>query len=135
MTLSTFNGTTNPTYKLCRDIHTTLKASIQYSRLFQSLIHYQIFQTFKILSYFKFLRGTKFDVFGYTTERKKERALVQKTINTIHKISEIVDINNHKKIIDFLEIPLSIKGYGHVKEKNMKMTKHNPTGAVKSINV
>ena len=80
-----------------------------------------IFQTFKILSYFKFLRGTKFDVFGYTTERKKERALVQKTINTIHKISEIVDINNHKKIIDFLEIPLSIKGYGHVKEKNMKI--------------
>ena len=80
-----------------------------------------IFQAFKILSYFKFLRGTKLDIFGYTTERKKERALVQKTINTIHKISEIVDINNHKKIIDFLEIPLSIKGYGHVKEKNMKI--------------
>ena len=32
-----------------------------------------------------------------------------------------MDINNHKKIIDFLEIPLSIKGYGHVKEKNMKI--------------
>ena len=30
-------------------------------------------------------------------------------------------ILHHKRILDFLEIPLSIKGYGHVKEKNMKI--------------
>jgi indolepyruvate ferredoxin oxidoreductase len=78
-----------------------------------------IFQAFKILSYLKFLRKTKFDIFGYTTERKKERALFKKTINTINKISDNLSENNYEKIIDFLDIPLSIKGYGHVKEKNM----------------
>ncbi len=78
-----------------------------------------VFQAFKILSYLKFLRGTKFDIFGYTIERKKERALVQKTISTINKISDVLNENNYEKIMDFLDIPLSIKGYGHIKEKNM----------------
>ncbi len=80
-----------------------------------------VYKVFKVLSYLKFLRGTKLDIFGYTLERKKERALAQKTITTINKISEILNDNNYKKIIEFLDIPLSIKGYGHVKEKNIKI--------------
>jgi indolepyruvate ferredoxin oxidoreductase len=80
-----------------------------------------MFKAFKILSNFKFLRGTKFDLFGYTAERKSERVLAQKIMNTIIAITENLDQNNHKRILDFLEIPLSIKGYGHVKEKNMKI--------------
>jgi len=80
-----------------------------------------IFYAFKTLSYFKFLRGTKFDIFGYTLERKKERALARKTIKTVNKISDILNENNYNKIIEFLDIPLSIKGYGHVKEKNMNI--------------
>ena len=72
-----------------------------------------------ILSKLKFLRGSKLDIFGYTNERKRERHLIQKIIYTIDSISEILNENNHTKIIEFLDIPLSIKGYGHVKEKNM----------------
>ena len=78
-----------------------------------------VFQAFKILSSLKFLRNTKFDIFGYTTERKKERALVKKILHTINQISNNLNENNYEKFIDFLDIPLSIKGYGHVKEKNM----------------
>ena len=78
-----------------------------------------VFNIFKILSKFKFLRGSKFDVFGYTDERKRERQLVQKILYTVDQISEILNENNHSQIIEFLEIPLSIKGYGHVKEKSM----------------
>ena len=80
-----------------------------------------MFKAFKILSNFKFLRGTKFDLFGYTAERKSERILAQKIMDTIIVFTKNLDQNNHKKILDFLEIPLSIKGYGHVKEKNMKL--------------
>ena len=47
--------------------------------------------------------------------------MAKKTITTIDKISEILNDNNYKKIIEFLDIPLSIKGYGHVKEKNIKI--------------
>ena len=65
------------------------------------------------------LRGSKLDVFGYTEERKRERKLIDKIFFTVDKISEVLNEENHNKIIDFLDIPLSIKGYGHVKEKNM----------------
>ena len=78
-----------------------------------------VFNIFKVLSKFKFLRGSKFDVFGYTDERKRERHLVQKILYTVDQISENLNENNHSQIIEFLEIPLSIKGYGHVKEKSM----------------
>ena len=78
-----------------------------------------VFNIFKILSKFKFLRGSKFDVFGYTNERKRERQLVQKILYTVDQIYENLNENNHSQIIEFLEIPLSIKGYGHVKEKSM----------------
>ena len=78
-----------------------------------------VFNIFKILSKFKFLRGSKFDVFGYTDERKRERQLVQKILYTVDQIFENLNENNHSQIIEFLEIPLSIKGYGHVKAKSM----------------
>ena len=84
-----------------------------------------VFNIFKILSKFKFLRGSKFDVFGYTDERKRERQLVQKILYTVDKISENLNENNHSQIIEFLEIPLSIKGYGHVKEKSMDKAELN----------
>ena len=38
-----------------------------------------IFPLFGLLAKFKFLRGTAFDPFGYSTERKTERALVPTT--------------------------------------------------------
>ena len=47
--------------------------------------------------------------------------MAQNTITTSNKISEILNDNNYKKIIEFLDIPLSIKGYGHVKEKNINI--------------
>ena len=80
-----------------------------------------MFKALTILSNFKFVRGTKFDLFGYTAELKSERILAQKIMDTIIVFTKNLDQNNHKKILDFLEIPLSIKGYGHVKEKNMKL--------------
>ena len=50
-----------------------------------------MFKAFKILSGLKFLRGTRFDLFGYTAERKSERALVKKTINTIIAVTKNLD--------------------------------------------
>lgn len=88
-----------------------------------------VFNVFKLLSKFKLLRGSKLDIFGYTDERKRERKLIDKIFFTVEKISEVLDESNHNKIIEFLDIPLSIKGYGHVKEKNMDEAeeKWNPT--------
>ena len=37
-----------------------------------------MFRAFELLARFKFLRGTAFDPFGYTAERRMERALVER---------------------------------------------------------
>ena len=73
------------------------------------------------LSKLKFLRGTKFDFFGHTKERKKEVALAEKSLLTIDTIIKNISRTNYNICEDLINAALSIKGYGHVKEKNIKL--------------
>ena len=49
-----------------------------------SCIGFGLFLTFRILPHFRFLRGTALDVFGYTEERRIERAGSVRSAHTIH---------------------------------------------------
>ena len=80
-----------------------------------------MFYVFKLLSKLKFLRGTKFDFFGQTNERKKEVALAEKSLLTINIIIKNISITNYNICEDLINAALNIKGYGHVKEKNIKI--------------
>jgi indolepyruvate ferredoxin oxidoreductase len=80
-----------------------------------------MFYVFKLLSKLKFLRGTKFDLFGQTNERKKEVALAKKSLLTIDIIIKNISRTNYNICEDLLNAALNIKGYGHVKEKNIKI--------------
>ena len=81
-----------------------------------------VFPIMKLLAKGKVLRGTVFDIFGHTAERKLERKLAtefEKDINlcidNFH--NDIVD-----EIIERSSIPLEYKGFGHVKLKSIKET-------------
>ena len=79
-----------------------------------------IFPIMKLLAKGKILRGTVFDIFGHTAERKLERNLAtefEKDINLcIYNFNDdIVD-----EIIERSSIPLEYKGFGHVKLKSIK---------------
>ena len=74
---------------------------------------------FKILSKFKFLRGTLLDPFGKTKERKMERFLINQYINDINKILNELNTKNISLAVQIASIPEMIRGYGHVKEENM----------------
>ena len=80
-----------------------------------------MFYVFKLLSKLKFLRGTKFDFFGQTNERKKEVALAEKSLLTIDIIIKNISRTNYNICEDLINATLNIKGYGHVKEKNIKI--------------
>jgi indolepyruvate ferredoxin oxidoreductase len=73
----------------------------------------------KLLSRFKRLRGTKLDVFGYSEERKQERALIVEYRNRIEQLIAKLNADNLRTAIDIAAVPLEIKGFGHVKEKNL----------------
>lgn len=78
-----------------------------------------ILPIFKILSKFKFLRGTIFDPFGKTQERRKERLLINQYLNDINSILDKINSNNVTLAIQIASIPEMIRGYGHVKEENI----------------
>ena len=80
-----------------------------------------IFYVFKLLSQLKFLRGPKFEVFGMTIERRKEIALAEKSLFTINAIIKNLSKTNYNICEDLINAALNIRGYGHVKEKNIKI--------------
>lgn len=77
---------------------------------------------FRMLAPFKFLRGTWFDPFGYTRDRMEERStLTEYRSLFLHLASELKQ-DNLQTAVQIAELPLQIRGYGHVKSENLRKT-------------
>ncbi len=74
---------------------------------------------FKLLAKMKGLRGTALDIFGKTEERKMERALIAQYRGSIDKLLPQLNVANAATAIEIARIPEQIKGFGHVKERNV----------------
>jgi indolepyruvate ferredoxin oxidoreductase len=74
---------------------------------------------FKVLARLKGLRGTALDVFGRTEERRSERALIGQYRASIEQVLASLDAGNHALAVEIARIPEQIKGFGHVKERNL----------------
>jgi len=74
-----------------------------------------IFGVFAILSKLKFLRGTGFDIFGYTEERKMERRLIEEYRRIVDTLLETLDEAGLPNAIAKASAPEKLRGYGHVK--------------------
>ncbi|TDP62496.1 indolepyruvate ferredoxin oxidoreductase family protein [Roseateles toxinivorans] len=74
---------------------------------------------FGLLAKLKGLRGTAFDVFGYTEERKMERALIAEYRASIEEVLQGLNIDKLALACDIARIPEDIRGYGHVKERHL----------------
>lgn len=77
----------------------------------------------KLVAKFKFLRGGLLDIFGYSGERKMERAQIKEYEDLVHLILDKLSKENYQLCLEILELPMSYKGYGHVKEKNINLAK------------
>jgi indolepyruvate ferredoxin oxidoreductase len=82
-----------------------------------------IFPLFRLLAKFKFLRGTAFDPFGYSTERRTERALVRDYEALLEEVLAKLDADNHHVAVGLAVIPEKIRGFGHVKLRHLKAAK------------
>ena len=82
-----------------------------------------IFPLFSLLAKFKVLRGTAFDPFGYSTERKTERALVRDYEALLAEVLAKLDAGNHHIAVGLAAIPEKIRGFGHVKMRHLKAAK------------
>ena len=75
---------------------------------------------FKLLKGLRFLRGGVFDVFGYTEERRMERALVTEYQQSIEEVLRDFAPERQALALEIARIPDKIKGYGHVKERHVQ---------------
>ena len=70
---------------------------------------------FRILARLKVLRGTKFDPFGWTKERRTERELREQYFADIERMCGTISRDNYELAIELAEVPEQIRGFGHVK--------------------
>ena len=74
---------------------------------------------FGVLARMKFLRGTAFDPFGRTEERRTERALVAGYEKLVDEIASRLNRGNHAIAVELARIPEHIRGYGPVKLRHL----------------
>jgi indolepyruvate ferredoxin oxidoreductase len=65
------------------------------------------------------LRGTAFDPFGRTEERRTERALIAEYRACIEELLAGLSAANHAAAVEIARLPEQIRGYGHVKARHL----------------
>jgi indolepyruvate ferredoxin oxidoreductase len=76
-----------------------------------------------VLAKFKGLRGTAFDIFGYSEERRTERKLIDDYAALLAEIIERLTPDNHAVAVGLAAIPEKIRGFGHVKARHLTAAK------------
>ena len=79
-----------------------------------------IMPVFGLLKRLKGLRGTPLDPFGHTAERRMERALISEYESDFTEISSRFAPETRDLCIALAELPLTIRGFGHVKQMAAK---------------
>jgi indolepyruvate ferredoxin oxidoreductase len=63
------------------------------------------------------LRGTPLDAFGWTAERRRERALVGEYEAEVRALAARLTPANHGAAAELAALPQRMRGFGHVKER------------------
>jgi len=88
---------------------------------------------FRFLAGLKGLRGTVFDIFGYTKDRRIERKLIRDYEILIAEILANLSPGNHAIAVALASIPEKIRGYGHVKMWHLQAAKAEEQGLLEQF--
>jgi indolepyruvate ferredoxin oxidoreductase len=72
------------------------------------------------LSKLRRLRGTPYDPFGRTAERRMERALISEFESLLERIARELTLDNHATAAALAAIPQQVRGFGHVKARDVE---------------
>src|SRR3954469_20107834 len=82
-----------------------------------------ILPAFRVLAKFRFLRGTPFDIFGYSEERRTERKLIGDYEALLGELIGKLTPDTHAVAVGLAAIPEKIRGFGHVKARHLVAAK------------
>ncbi len=91
-------------------------------------------KAFAALAKLKGVRGSVFDVFGYSAERKTERALIGQYRDTVGALLPRLSNDNLAHAVAIASIPEHIRGYGHVKALQLQAAKEREAGLIAAFN-
>jgi indolepyruvate ferredoxin oxidoreductase len=74
---------------------------------------------FRLLARLRFLRGTAFDPFGRSAERRAERRLIEDYLDLIDRRIAGLRPEQIGLLAKLTRLPETIRGYGHIKEANI----------------
>ncbi len=75
------------------------------------------------LASWKTLRGTPWDIFGYASLRRQERALIVWYRDLVGRVMDRVTADNLRLAIEILSLPDQIRGYENIKIASIKAVK------------
>ena len=78
---------------------------------------------FGLLAKLKGLRGTAFDIFGHTEERRMERRWIADYRAGVEKALAGLSVESLSTAVELARVPEEIRGYGHVKARHEKAAK------------
>ena len=79
-----------------------------------------ILPVFRVLAKLRRLRGTAFDLFGKTAERRMERELIREFETMLNEILPLLTADTQSEASDLFRRYLDIRGYGPVKEASVR---------------
>jgi indolepyruvate ferredoxin oxidoreductase len=82
-----------------------------------------LLRAFRLLARLKFLRGTAYDPFGYSLERKTERKLIADYEAMLGEVIAKLSPVNHAVAVGLAAIPEKIRGFGHIKLRHLAAAK------------
>ena len=83
---------------------------------------------FRLLAKLRWLRGTRFDIFARSEERRTERRLIGEFEAVLDEIVADLSPANHPIAVELAELPQEIRGFGHVKEASLARAKAKEAG-------
>jgi indolepyruvate ferredoxin oxidoreductase len=116
-----FDGDLRPTFHLAPPLLPGLDAK---GRPKKRAFGPWIVPVFRLLAKMAPLRGTRFDPFGQSAERKMERALITEYEADIAEIIASYSAEKQGLAQQIAELPLAIRGFGPVKQANAEKAAH-----------
>jgi indolepyruvate ferredoxin oxidoreductase len=88
---------------------------------------------FKVLASLRGLRGTAFDVFGRTAERRMERSLIVEFEQLVAKLLPELSEERLKDATEIVELTMNIRGYGPVKEESAHLVRQQTAERLQNL--
>jgi indolepyruvate ferredoxin oxidoreductase len=88
---------------------------------------------FRLLAAVKGLRGTPFDLFSYSKDRKLERALIAEFEGDVDTVLKALAPETELTAIALMSLPDDIRGYGIVKEQAYRKTRAKREALLKEL--